>query len=580
MGSTVSALTWSPPSGGDYDYDLIVIGAGSGGLFGAESAARIGARTLLVDRDQLGGDCTWTGCVPSKALLHASKVVKAARDAAELGVTTSGDVDMAKVREYVRTRQAKVYKHESPAELAAKGVDVVLGEAAFVDAHTIRVSPREEEHGAWYTKGEGKSGSGEGKVGDDEGKASDGGVAGAAVASASASASGAGDEASADRPTTDGSEARARVKKPRTFTATNFLVCTGATPFVPPIDGLRDIPFMTYNSIFDNDVLPKELIVMGGGPIGVEMAQAYRRLGSNVTLIDVKILAREAEDTREVLVKVLTERDGIKFVGGMVMRADREGDQYTITVNPNGGGEPVRVTGDALLVSTGRAANTASLNLAAAGVETNKRGAIPVDDNLMSNVPNVYAAGDVTGGWQFTHYAGWQAWIAVRNMLMPGSDVGVKTVVPWTTYCEPEAGNVGLTEEQAIVAHGAANVEVVRRSNAHNDRAVADADDLGFIKIVTLKADSTILGASVVGERAGELICEFAVCIYNDIKLDKLGMSMHAYPTYAFAVQQAASAYSMDRFMSGRGGGFVKGKWASANKGKTMSGRLADEIPE
>ncbi|MFQ5612644.1 MAG: dihydrolipoyl dehydrogenase family protein [Anaerolineae bacterium] len=460
-------------------YDLIIIGAGSGGLTAASFAARLGLNVALVEKNRVGGDCTWTGCVPSKALLKVAKVAHQARTAARYGIeTASPAVDMIRVREYVRGAIAGVYRRETPQMLAEEGIEVVFGPARFLDPHTIQAGQR-------------------------------------------------------------------------TLSAKRFLITTGARPMIPPIDGLDDVPYLTYEEIFDNDRLPARLLVVGAGPIGVELAQAYGRLGSQVTLIDVGLLPREDPEVAEALSRVLAG-EGLRFVEGLVAEARREGDE--IALRMKGSGQEVR--GDMLLLAVGRAPNVNGLDLEKAGVAFSAQG-IEVNKNLRTGVRHIYAAGDcVAGSQQFTHVAGWQAFLAVRNAFLPGGDNAFGPNVPRVTFTDPEVAHVGLTEAEARQQIGH-DVRVTRRAMDRTDRAVAEDDVAGFIKVVH-KKDGTILGATIVAGRAGEAITEFVLALEQDLKLADLAQAMHAYPTYSSAVMQLAAEVTVGNLLGGLFGRIIR----------------------
>ena len=452
----------------DRQYDLVIIGAGSGGLTAASFAARLGAKVALVEKHRIGGDCTWTGCVPSKALLKAAKVAHEIRNAARFGIATSPPVaDMARVRDYVRSAITQVYQMETPEELRSQGIDVIVGGAQFLDAHTI--------------------------------------------------------EAGGQR-----------------IASKFFLIATGARPFLPPIKGLAETPYVTYEQIFDNDRLPGKLLVVGGGPIGLEMAQAYQRLGAQVTVVAEEILPKDEAEVRDVIRRVLA-REGIQFVSAKANAAKVNGDGVILTA----GGHDL--SGDLLLVAAGRKPTVEGLALENAGVTFSERG-IPVDSELRTNVKHIYAAGDVTGGYQFTHFAGWQAFQAARNALLPGSASGLTDLVPWVTFTDPEVAHIGLTEERAKAQFGDA-VRVHRRDLNHTDRAVSDGDTDGFTKIVS-KSDGTILGATIVAPRAGEAIAEIVVAMRHGLKVGELAQAIHPYPTYSTAVQQLAAEIATELALS------------------------------
>jgi pyruvate/2-oxoglutarate dehydrogenase complex dihydrolipoamide dehydrogenase (E3) component len=361
-----------------------------------------------------------------------------------------------------------VYQYETPQQLAAKGMDVVMGAAHFLDPHVIQVGER-------------------------------------------------------------------------TLVAKNFIIATGAQPFIPPIPGLSEVPYVTYRQIFDNEQLPRRLLVMGAGPVGVEIAQAYRRLGAQVTLIGSSLLPREEPEVAEVIGRVFAG-EGIQFIKGRVTAARREEAEIILAVKEQ------EFRGDMLLLAAGRTPHVAGLALERAGVTYSLKG-IPVDSKLRTNVKHIYAAGDcVQDNDQFTHLAGWQAFQAARNALLPGSSRGFSNVVPWTTFTDPEVAHAGLTEAQARDKFGEA-VAVTRWNLDRVDRAVCENDRAGFIKVVHNK-DGALLGATIVAERAGEAITEFVLALQRGLKLSDLAGAIHVYPTYATAVQQLAAKVATDNFLN------------------------------
>lgn len=459
------------------EYDLVIIGAGSGGLTAAGFAAQLGARVALIEKNKIGGDCTWTGCVPSKALLKAAKVAHEARTASHYGVMTSAPAsDMKRVREYVQDAIAQVYRFEDPDSLQKQGIEVILGAARFVDARTINAGDRE-------------------------------------------------------------------------IRSKRFLLTTGARPRIPPIAGLDQTPHITYEQIFDNDRLPQSMIVVGGGPIGMEMAQAYQRLGAQVTVVAESLLPKEEPEVRDVMQRVL-EGEGMRFLWGRAKSARRDGEAVVVSSDRE------EARGDLLLIASGRAPTVRGLDLEKAGVNYSERG-IPVDDQLRTNVKNIYAAGDVVGGLQFTHFAGWQAFQAVRNALLPGSSSGMTDLVPWVTFTDPEVAHIGLTEEQARAKFGA-DVKIRTWRMDHTDRAVCENDRNGFIKVI-VKKDGAIAGATIVNGRAGESITEFIVAMKQKIKIADLAGAIHAYPTYSTPVQQLAAEMAIESTLSGTTGKLIRG---------------------
>ena len=466
--------------------DLVVIGAGSGGITAARFAARAGARVVLIEKDRIGGDCTWTGCVPSKALLKVARVVHQARNASGFGLsaTTVGPVDLKEVMDYVRRAISKVYRFETPEVLRQEGVDVRIGRARFEDANTLAVASAEGE---------------------------------------------------------------------TTITAKKIIICTGARPTIPNLQGLSDVPYLTSEQVYDLEMLPEHLLVVGGGPVGVEMAQAFRRLGSRVSLFQesAHLLPRDEPEAAETLARILRDEGVGLHLGARVTRVAPRDDG--IVVHTYAG----EVEGSVLLVATGRTPNVDTMELLRAGVRFTE-GGVPVDGSLSTNVKHIYAAGDVVGGPQFTHYAGYQAFIAARNALFPGTSKGVAQFVPWTTFTDPEVARAGITEAEARNKHrGADDVGVRFMTMERVDRAVTENDTDGFIKVVHRK-NGTVLGATVVAERAGEAIHEWALAISNRLKMSDLASTIHVYPTYSIANQQLASAYSVESFLKSKVGKTLK----------------------
>ena len=454
-------------------YDLIVVGAGSAGLAGAAFARTLGLRVALVEAARVGGDCTWTGCVPSKALLHVAAAGHAARIGAGGIPGRDAPTDFAGVRAFVHAARERVYALETPEELARQGIDVLIGPASFRDPHTLDVGGR-------------------------------------------------------------------------ALTAKRFLVSTGAAPAMPSIPGLVDGPYLTNHTIFDElTVLPKHLIVLGGGPVGVEFAQAFRRLGSRVTLIGRnRRLLPPADDEASALLARVLRHEGIAVHLGVAV----DGVEHGVTTTVVAGGQ--RLECDALLVAVGRRPNVDGLGLERAGVEMGEKG-IKVDEKLRTNHPHIYAAGDVTGSFQFTHYAGWQAVMAVRNMFLPGSTRAMLPSVPWAVFTDPEMAQVGLTEREAHA--GGEKHEVRRFPIARNDRAQTAGEVHGSMKFV-LRSNGTILGATIVGTAAGEMINEVTLAIDNKISFDKLCRSIHVYPSYGFALQLGSADalyYGLSRGIKG-----------------------------
>ena len=460
-------------------FDLAIIGAGSAGLIGADFAATLGARVALLENNRIGGDCTWTGCVPSKSLIRAAHLAHDPGRSAQFGIDTGpARANMPRVRARVRAAIANIYAHTTPEALASRGIDVFIGATEFVDARTITCGDRR-------------------------------------------------------------------------LTAKRVLICTGARAAVPDVPGLRDVPFLTYDSLFDLDALPAHLLVMGAGPIGVEMAQAFRRLGARVTMVSPSVLKREEPETRSLLCEILA-REGVEVVPAGAVRASAVRGGIEISTATQS------VTGDRLLVAAGRTPNVDSVGLERAGVSHDRRG-IHVDKYLRTNVKHIYACGDVIGGAQFSHLAGWQAFQAVRNALLPGRSAGVTDVVPSATFSDPEVARVGPTEAEARERFGD-GVEAYYWPMSKADRAVCDGETDGFIKLVTHRGRK-VLGATIVATRAGEMIAEVTLAVQRGLNVNALAGTIHAYPTWSSAVQLAALDVLTAKLKSSRTGRFVR--WLS-----------------
>jgi pyruvate/2-oxoglutarate dehydrogenase complex dihydrolipoamide dehydrogenase (E3) component len=460
-------------------YDLAIIGGGAAGLIAAPFAVQLGARVAFIEKDRIGGDCTWTGCVPSKTLIKSSRVAHQMRTADRFGLPTmDAAVDLKPVMEHVHSVIAEIYSHTTPESLRDLGIDVFLGEPHFIDAHTI-------------------------SIGD------------------------------------------------KTLSADYALICTGAHPFIPPITGLDKTSFLTYQNIWDLNVLPKHLIVIGGGPIGCEIAQGFRRLGSNVTLLEGgdRLLPRDDNDASRIIAETF-RNEGIDLrLKSNVERTWQDGSGIHLTA---GGKE---IVCDGVLVAVGRRPNVDGLGLEKAGVKYGKQG-IQVDRNLRTSQPHIYAAGDCLGGFQFSHYAGWQGFIAVRNALLPGSSKGITDQVPWTTFTDPEVAHVGMTEDQArqkLSDDVLTNFWPMKRV----DRALNEAEATGFLKLVYRK-DRKLLGVTIVAAEAGEMVNEWVVAMKHNFKVDELASVIHVYPTYSTASMQASAAVLVKRLLGGLSGEVIK----------------------
>ena len=457
-----------------YDYDVIVIGGGAAGLTSSGIAANFGAKTMMIERHRLGGDCTWTGCVPSKALLKAGKVARHIRKASDYGLIDSEpQIDFKKVIEHVHEIRDEIYEDaDAPENFEAMGIEVVEGTAYFTDKHAINI------------------------------ELSDG--------------------------------------ETRVVTSKYFFICTGASAFVPPIEGIDSVDYLTNESLFEIESLPEELVIVGGGPIGSEMAQAMQRLGSQVTVIDMadRIMTNDDAEMADMLLQKLKD-EGVNYVlNAGVQKIESHNGRIDIHVDING--ESKVVSGSDLLMATGRRANVNGLNLEAAGVKYSGRG-IEVNDKCRTNVSHIYACGDVTGGYQFTHMSEHTAKVAATNALLKFPMKVDDTHVPWCTYTDPELGHVGATEKQ--LQEKGEDYEVYRFPFSKVDRAVTESEGDGLIKVYAKKWNGKILGASVVGTNAGEMISEYAVAMKNGVSLKNLADTIHPYPTYGLGARRAADQW-------------------------------------
>ena len=320
------------------------------------------------------------------------------------------------------------------------------------------------------------------------------------------------------------------------FTSRNTLIASGSHPSVPKVEGLEEVGYLTNEGAFDLMHLPATLLIIGGGPIGVELGQAFERLGSKVTIIQgpERILPREDPEVSDTVVKVLTG-EGIEIVtGARFVKASRNGNKKVVTAKR--GNELLNFEADEILLALGRQPNVEGLNLEAAGVKYDNKG-IKVDDNLQTTSSNILAIGDVIGGYLFTHVAAYQAGVAVRNALVP---VGKKKVdyrvVPWCTFTDPEAARVGLTPDEAEKQHK--QMRIVKFPWSDIDRAQAEGETVGFIKLVLVGKKDEIVGAHMVGARAGEMLGEMALAMQNNLTLNDILNTIHAYPTMNTGIQQ------------------------------------------
>ncbi len=443
------------------DYDIVIIGGGSGGLVVASAAAQLNAKVALVEKDRLGGDCLWFGCVPSKSLLHASRVAHTVKTSDRFGVyTTPPDIQFSEAMGHVQQVISTIQPHDSPERFESLGVEVIFGEGQFKDQKTFTVNGRE-------------------------------------------------------------------------LSARAFVISTGSRPKVPPVEGIVEAGFITNEQVFSLKERPESLAVIGAGPIGCELGQALHRLGTQVTMISSRDHIMPKEDPEAALVvEEQMQADGVQILNNT--RAQKveviDGKKHLWV------GEKEIIV-DEILLASGRIPNVDSLNLEAAGVEYNEKGVI-VNQKLQTSNKRIYGCGDVIGGYQFTHVAGYEAAVVVQNALFFPSAKADYRVIPWATFTEPELAHVGLTEAQARKRYGD-NIEVLKQEFSEVDRAQAEGATAGFAKFITTPKGQ-ILGAHIVGASAGELIHEVILAMKNQLPISALTGIIHIYPTLSEVNSKAA----------------------------------------
>ncbi len=465
---------WQRPA--HFDRNLIVIGAGAGGLVTAYIGAAVKAKVTLIEGHVMGGDCLNYGCVPSKALLRSAKLAKQLRTASDLGVTdVVGRVDfaavMARVHEVIRT----IAPHDSVERYTSLGVEVLQAHARIVTPWSVEVTT---QNGAKHT-----------------------------------------------------------------LTTRSIVIAAGATPFVPPIPGLKEVGCLTSDTVWQLTSLPRRLVVLGGGPIGCELSQAFARLGSEVTQVEMapRIMSREDPDAAD-LVAASLRGDGVRLlVGHQAVRVESNADGKRLIVKH--GDNEVAIDFDELLCAVGRSPRITGYGLEELGIPLTPRKTIETNAWLQTLYPNIYAVGDVAGPYQFTHTAAHQAWYAAVNALF-GRFKRYKadySVIPWTTFTDPEVARVGLSEDEAKAA-GTPH-EVTRYGIDDLDRAIADGTAHGFVKVLTVPGKDTILGVTIVGEHAGDLLAEYVLAMKHKLGLNKILGTIHTYPTLAEANKYAAGEW-------------------------------------
>ncbi len=472
-------------------YNLVVIGAGTAGLVTSAGAAGLGARVALVEKHLMGGDCLNVGCVPSKALIRASRAYADVRDAADYGVIVppGAAVDFPRVMERMRRLRSEISPNDSVRRFSRLGVDVFLGQAKFAGPGAVEV---------------------------------------------------------------DG----------KTLRFSKAVIATGARAAELPIPGLKEAGTLTNETVFSLTTLPPRLAVFGAGPIGCELAQAFRRLGSRVHLIEAlgQILIREDRDAAAIIEKKFAG-EGIEFsCNHDVVRVEKRGAEKVVFTqcDCHKGGLAV----DAILVGVGRAPNVEGLNLEAAGVEYDRKAGVKVNDFLQTTNPKIYAAGDICSAYKFTHAADATARIVIQNALFLGRRRASALTIPWCTYTDPEIAHVGLYEKDA--KEKGIPLETFVQEFKEVDRALLDGEEGGLIKVHVRRGADRILGATIVARHAGEMISELTLAMTGALGLKDIARTIHPYPTQAECIKKVADAYNRTRLTP-----FAKtalGRWLGWNR--------------
>lgn len=478
-------------------YHLVVIGAGTAGLVTAAGAAGLGAKVALIERGLMGGDCLNVGCVPSKALIAAARQVAAMRNAENFGVrSVMPDVDFAEVMQRLRRLRASISPHDSAQRFRQLGVDVYFGQGTFTSSNTVTVdgsgSLRDPTNGVGSLR--------------------------------------------------DPTKVREANHDIQTLHFKKAVIATGARAAELPIPGLASSGYLTNESLFSLTELPRRLIVIGGGPIGCEMAQCFARLGAHVTLIEqsAHVLAREEEDAARIVQHAL-QRDAVQIVlQSTVVRVEQQGTDKVVVVSH--AGQETQLRGDQILVSIGRTPNLDGLGLETVGVVADPRQGVQVDDRLRTSNPNIYAAGDVCSQYKFTHAADFLARIVIQNTLFLGRAKASRLIIPWCTYTSPEIAHVGLYPAEAAAKGW--QLQTFTQPLSGVDRAILDGEDEGFVRVYCRRGSDRILGATIVAAHAGDLIGEVVLAMKHRIGLSKIASVIHPYPTQAEAIRKLGDQYN------------------------------------
>ncbi len=463
----------------EYDFDMGILGGGSGGLTVASGSAQLGAKTLLVEKEkELGGDCLHFGCVPSKTLIRTAHVYHLMKNAEQFGLPAveAKPVDFREVAKRIQSVISTIQKHDSEERFCKLGVRVELGEPFFIDEHKVRLN------------GE-------------------------------------------------------------THTAKNWVIATGSSPSIPAIEGLDKTPHITNKEIFSLDRLPKTMVVLGAGPIAIEMSQAFCRLGTRVSVVQRsnQILSKEDKDMADQVMNVLMAEGVTFYLGSSVVRTKDLGNEREVTIKTDEG-KPINLRAETLLVAMGREANLRGLGLEDIGITYDRKG-LEVDQRLRTSHKHIYGAGDVTGTYLFTHAAGYEGGIVIGNAIFHLPRKTDYTFLPWCTYTDPELASIGMNEKMAKAA--GINYSVWTEEFKDNDRSLAEGEKVGKIKMLLDEKERPI-GIQILGPRAGDLVSEWVAIINGRVKLSTLASAVHPYPTLGEINKKVAGTFLSGKIFSER----------------------------
>ena len=455
---------------GTEKFDVVVIGGGTAGLVTASGCARLGRKVAMIEREKLGGDCLWTGCVPTKALVATGKLLHQMRHASEYGIEAAEPRFTPRtILDSMREQRRKIEHHDDPEKFRKLGIDVIEGNARLASRHEVEVGERR-------------------------------------------------------------------------LAAKDIVIATGSRTAAPPVEGLKEAGYLDHASFLAGNEFPASVLILGGGYIGIEFAQLFRRFGSEVTVVEMLDEIINKEDA-EVIARVrqILRDEGIDLRTSWAVKSVRKAGEKKVARVENRNGESAEITADEIFVASGRRGNIENIGLEEAGVKTN-RSFVVVDKYLQTSVPRIWACGDIHGGLQFTHVAAYEAVKLVRNMLFPGKSAVNYEHIPWGLYTDPEVGHIGLTEAEAEQRIGAENVRTYKVEMTEVDRAVVDRTTSGFIKFVC-DAKGNILGAHALCAGASTLIEEIVLARKKGVKIGELAQLTSPYPSLADSIQKTASLF-------------------------------------